>query len=165
MNDKEKEEIELTLKKLDAWQRHVNNYRTAANILARKLIEIGRIRLGLQLIAGNHDGSKLTSYIEWNYLFQEENKELLQLAIQEHQSTNPHHLEYWGDTEHIPRLHLAELVADTFSRSNEFGKDYWDYMKNTFFPEHNIKVNSRTYKIIKEFADLLVEKPFEPIKV
>src|ERR1700751_921069 len=141
-NNKQEEEIALTLKKLDVIMRHISNVQSACNIIGRKLIEKGEIHLGRQIIADSyfHDNSKLTSNLEWGYLFpSEENKELLQLAIEEHQSTNPHHLEYWKDTENIPRRYLAQLVADTFSRSNEFGKDYWKYMKEEFFPKYDIK--------------------------
>jgi hypothetical protein len=166
LSDKQKEQIEIALKKIEAIQRHISNVQDACNIIGRKLIERGELILGRQIIADSylHDNSKLTSFMEWEYLFQEENKELLQLAVREHQSANPHHLEYWKDTENIPRRYLAQLVADTFARSNEFGEGYWEFMKNKFFPKYKIRVNSRLYKIIKEFADLLVEKPFEPIK-
>lgn len=167
VNAKQEKEIEITLKKIDVILRHTTNVQEACRIIGRKLIERGEIHLGIQLIARScfHDNSKFSSFMEWNFLFQDENKELLQLAIEQHQSTNPHHLEYWQDTENIPRLYLAELVADTFSRSNEFGENYWDYMKGKFFPKYDIKKNTRVYKIIKEFADLLIEPPFESVKV
>ena len=50
----------------------------SCSLLGRRLIERGDVDLGVKLIANSylHDNSKFTSFVEWNYLFQKENKEL-----------------------------------------------------------------------------------------
>ncbi len=109
-----------------------------------------------------HDNSKFRG-LEWISLFGD-NEELLSLAIDHHRQTNSHHVAYWGCVENMPKIFLAELVCDLHSRAAEFGTDLKDYLKDTFFPKHNIVPNSRCYKYIKEFVDLLLDKPFGKIE-
>src|SRR5436190_8425553 len=131
MNVNDKEEIPLILKKIEAIQRHIRLVQEACDILGTRLVERGEIKFGIQIIAAGylHDNSKFTNYVQWNYLFQDEDKEMLKMAILDHQSTNSHHPEFWGTIDEMPRLELALLVTDLYSRSAEFGTSLSDYLK------------------------------------
>lgn len=119
----------------------------------------------LRLIALSyiHDNSKFFG-IEWLYL-NDESKEkesiLFQAALEQHQKSNPHHPEYWDSIANMPRIYLAEFVCDTIARSQEFGTDYREWLDNYLKNRQKLKPQNKTYKEIKSFTDLLLEKPFK----
>ena len=142
--------------------RHIKNVQEAAKLLGERLIDRGEKDLGRILIANSmiHDNSKFFG-IEWEYMSAEEtNKEKLQLAVLQHVTTNPHHPEYWGDIKDMPRIYLAEMVCDWHARSVEFGTDLRDWIKNAALEKYGITTQTKVYKTIKEFVDLLLDNPF-----
>ena len=110
--------------KLDRLTRHMDYVRLNCEIIGRKLIAQGKSSEGLSLIANGytHDNSKLFG-IEWDYMDPTcMDQRSLELAIDQHRRTNPHHPEYWAGIENMPDLYLAEMVADWKARSTEFGQ-------------------------------------------
>lgn len=149
-------------KHLQGVQRHIKNVQSSCNIIAERLIDQGEISFALHLLRNSqqHDVSKLVG-VEWKYLRPElfDTPEF-KLALEQHQLTNEHHPECWGDIKHMPRIHVAEMVADWNARSMEFGTDLRDWIKNQACKKYNITPNTKVYKTIKEFVDLLLEPPF-----
>lgn len=150
------------LSKIDSIQRHINNVQDAANLLARRLIERGEIDFGINLLANvmSHDQSKFKG-VEFEHLHAGEDKELFQLALKQHWSSNSHHPEFWGDINNMPRIFLAELVCDLKARSEEFGTDLRAYIKGEFSERHKLTPRCRPMTYINHFLDLLLEKPFK----
>lgn len=151
-------------KQLESVLRHIERVREDCETLGKTLIEEGEPDLGRQLVANGliHDNSKLHG-IEWLYLNCETKKdhpEKFALAVAQHQTTNPHHPEYWYSIEDMPRVYVAEMVCDWRSRSSEFSSDLRDWIKDSASKRYKFSLRGRVYKEIKEFVDLLVEKPF-----
>jgi hypothetical protein len=151
-------------KRLDILLRHISNVREDCEVLGLKLIKQGEETLGRQLIANGliHDNSKFSG-IEWEYLHtdvKEINPEAFKLALQQHQTTNPHHPEYWGDINSIPRLYVAEMLCDWHARSSDFGTDLWDWVKETAVPKYKLSTSGKVYKQLKEFMGMLLERSF-----
>jgi hypothetical protein len=147
-------------KRLDKIIRHIKHVQESCQLLGEKLIDRGEFEFGKNLIANGfiHDHSKFFG-IEWEHLNGIET-EAGRLALQQHQAVNMHHPEYWGGIEKVPRIYLAECVADWFCRSAEFGTSLRDWIKNVAMKKYNIPVNSKTHKEIKYFVDLLLEDVF-----
>lgn len=141
--------------------RHIRKVQDACELLAGKLLKKGEIDFARKLIACGltHDNSKFYG-VEWENLITSNKPELLKFAVHHHQQTNKHHPEHWGSIDDMPRLHLAEMVCDWYARSNEFGTDLWQWVKEDAVVKYNISLQGKTYKTIKEFIDLLLEKPF-----
>jgi hypothetical protein len=113
--------------------------------------------------AFKHDNSKFSG-VEWEYLHGDikiSNPENFQLAAEHHVYTNNHHPEYWGGIENMPLQHLAVLVCDWKSRSEEFGNDFIEWIDEKATLKYNFDSKSRVYKVIMNLAKLLVEKQFE----
>ena len=155
-----KNEIEITLKKIEAILRHIKNVQDACELLGKRLIERGEIEFGVQLIINGriHDLSKFDQF-EREYLIGNEDERTLMLAIFKHRSQNKHHAEFWGDIDSMPRIYVAEMVCDMFARSAEQGKDLRDFIKSKV-EEWKISTSGKTYKMIKEFVDLLLDDSF-----
>lgn len=155
-------------KRLDAVLRHIENVRDDCLLLGERLIQQGKDdgKLGRMLIANGliHDNSKLRG-IEWQYLHPDvkiNNPDAFHVAWQSHVSNNPHHPEYWpcGINEMSP-VYLAEMVCDWHSRSSEFGTDLWEWIKDEAIPKYKVSTSGKTYKYLKEFVDLLLERKFK----
>jgi len=156
------EEIVATKEKVEKLLRHISNVQEACGLLGKKLIEKGEINFGVRLIALGqmHDHSKWFG-IEWDYLIQGDFNGEAKLAATHHAKTNQHHPEYWGDDINLmPRLYVGEMVADWYSRVTEFGTDVREYIKDKAIPRYKISPQGKVYRWIKEFLDLLLEKPF-----
>lgn len=158
-------DISITLKRLSIIQRHIGHVMEACDLLGRRLIEIGEINIGLQLIANSylHDNSKFRG-IEFVGMSLPDDKELLKVTIKNHQLTNPHHVQYWGSVHLMPDVYLAELVCDLYARSHEFGTNLREYIDTDFKKNNKLTVRSKIYLKIKFFVDLLLDKPFETLK-
>lgn len=150
---------------LEIIQNHLHKVQVNANKLANQLNERGDEVFSRRLIALSyiHDNSKFFG-IEWLYL-NDETKEkepiLFYAALEQHQKSNPHHPEYWGNITDMPRLYLAEFVCDTIARSQEFGTDYREWLDNYLKSKQKLKPQNKVFKEIKSFTDLLLEKPFK----
>lgn len=169
--DKLRKEAESTLAKIRGITRHIRNVEDNCLILGEKLILLGKINLGKQLIANGfiHDASKFTG-IEFEYLSlnaptEENNKLKLKLAVHHHNTTNPHHPESWtGGIKEMPSVYLSECVCDWKARSQEFGTDLREWINNYATKKFGFTENDQVYKEIMFFVDLLCETPFEQIK-
>lgn len=169
-SDRIRREAELTMEKIRGIARHIRNVEDNCLLLGEKLIEKGEIELGRQLIANGyiHDASKFHG-IEWDHmapgqeLAEEGAKLKLKLAVQHHNRTNSHHPEYWATIQHMPRLYVAEMVADWKARSEEFGTSLRDWIDEVATKRFHFTKEERIYKEIIEFVDLLCSKPFENI--
>lgn len=149
-------------KHLDSLLRHVKLVYDAGVRLGKKAIENNEIDFGRKLIANCqcHDNSKFDG-IEWQYLrVGNEKSATFKMALLQHITTNPHHPEYWINIQSMPRVYLAECVADWYSRSTEFGTDLRSWVKNSAVAKYKIDLCSQTYEDIEKFLDLLLEKPF-----
>lgn len=153
---------EAIREKLDKLLRHIELVRATALLLGEKLIQQGDMRFGLDLIANSlaHDQSKFHG-IEWEYLVGGTfDNEATRLAASHHVRTNLHHPEYWGGIEQMPRIHVAEMVCDWYARSMEFGENVRDFVRERAMERFAISRQSKVYRWIKEFLDLILEKPF-----
>jgi hypothetical protein len=136
------------------------------------MIDRGEKSLGLELISNGyvHDHSKFSG-IEWLYLNEESKEtcpELFSAALHQHQSTNPHHPEYWqvdddiaSGIKQMPRLYIAEMVCDWKARSNEFGTDLRGWIKEKAAKKWLFTFQSSEYKQIKDIVDLLLDSEFK----
>lgn len=155
-----------TISKIRTLLRHINNVQENCLILGEKLIEKGEVQLGIHLIAKGqlHDNSKFYA-LELEYLDpKNEDKEKLNLAIQQHNQTNDHHPEYFGSIKEMPKICLAELVADWVSRSGEMGTSVRDWINEEATVRFGFTKDDEVYKQIMEFVDLLCDKPFSKIR-
>jgi len=162
---------EKTMEKIRALTRHIRNVEDNCLILGERLILSEEIELGRHLIANGfiHDVSKFFG-IEWDQLIigppikEDETKLKLKMAIYQHRKTNFHHIEYWSNIENMPDVYLAELICDLKSRSEEFGTSLIDYINECVDKKWKITKDSRTYKRILEFVNLLCNPVFQEIK-
>ena len=152
-------------KHLKSLLRHTDSVRQSCVILGERIIESGEERLGIDLISNGqiHDCSKFRG-IEWLYLradlVSSNENEKLERARQHHVSTNPHHPEYWGSIHSMPRVYVAEMVCDWYARSHEFGNDLRDWIKDKATKKFNMTVQSKAYKEVKDFVDILLDVKF-----
>jgi hypothetical protein len=172
MNKRQKSKIQETLSNVRGIIRHIKNVQDNCILLGEKLIELGEIELGKNLIANGlqHDASKFKG-IEYEFMapfFSKKEsadvsskKMKLRLAIHHHQSTNPHHVEYWGnEIIKMPEIYLAEFCCDIKARSEEFGTSLMDYINDEGIKRWKISKDDSVYKKIIKYVNLLCEKPF-----
>lgn len=165
--ERRKRDAENALAKIKRLVRHIKNVQDNCLILGEKLIEKGELTLGRDLIARGflHDNSKFFG-IEWDTLSAEDKpqeesaKVKLRYAIQHHAQVNNHHPEYFGGIEEMDRLSLCELVCDWKARSEEFGTDFRNWIKETATQRFGFTENDKIFKEIMGFVDLLCDKPF-----
>lgn len=145
--------------------RHIENVRQFGLLLGERMTEIGQERLGFSLIANTqiHDHSKFYG-CEWLYLRQDISDDvpshLIEFARIQHVSTNTHHPEYWGGIEKMPEIYMAEMVCDWAARSSEVGNDLREWIREKGTKKFNMKVQSKVYKDIKRFVDILLDPSF-----
>ena len=158
---------EIQIKRLKSIFRHIRNVQQNCELLAERLIEQGDFDFAKRLLINSmsHDKSKLIG-IEWEYLHGDvkdnpETQEKFFLAHQQHLANNEHHPEHWGGIEKMPDIYLAEFCCDISARASEFGTDIFDWLNNECLKKYNFTKNSRTYKTIKKYLSLLLEKKFK----
>jgi len=144
--------------------RHKVHVQQSCELLGNQLIVEGEKEVGHAMIANGwvHDNSKFYG-VEWLCLYddvKETNLEMFQLALLQHTQNNPHHPEYWNGIANMPRLYLAEFVCDIHARASEFGTDVRDWVKSSAAKRFDFTVQSRVYKDVKYFLDLLLKTPF-----
>lgn len=146
--------------KIDFLLKHIQMVQYYIGLMGKALIAKGEIDLGKRLIANGmlHDNSKFFG-VEWEHLSIEEDP-LLGEAISHHQQTNPHHPEYWGGIEFMPKLYILEMICDWKARSTEFGTDFKEWIEKIACKRYKIKKNSDKYNLIFESVELILEKPF-----
>ena len=147
--------------KLDRLTRHMDYVRLNCEIIGRKLMAQSKVKEGLSLIANGytHDNSKLFG-IEWDFMDPTcEDHKGLELAVDQHRRTNPHHPEYWAGIENMPDLYLAEMVADWKARSTEFGKCLMTWIGEDATKRYKFKEFDDTWNRIVVFVDMVCDKP------
>lgn len=148
---------------LDALIRHIGLVRDACVLLGKRLIAQGRPHFGRLLIARGfvHDASKFQG-IEWEYMTAGTDvpAEMRDLAIAHHRQTNAHHPEYWGGFEYMPEICVAEMACDLYARSQEFGTDLRQWIRETAVPRYNIDPAGEPYRWLEGFVEMLLAKPF-----
>lgn len=154
-----------TEEKLESLTRHISSVQKNCEHLGMKLIKLGHEDFGRQLIANGwqHDQSKFHG-AEWQYLhddIKESNPEAFKIALYQHNHTNSHHPEFFGSIELMPRIAVAEMCCDWYSRSAQFGQDVRDWIKERATKKFNFHTSSKVYRQIKEFMDLLLDAPFK----
>jgi hypothetical protein len=61
----------------------------------------------------------------------------------------------------MPRIYIAEMVCDWKSRSSEVGNDLRQWIKDKATGKFNFAVNSRVWKEIKYFVDMVLDPAFK----
>lgn len=149
--------------KLDKLIRHKRAVLENCILLAENLInEDGKnFDLARRLIAHGfeHDTSKLTTTIEWNHLTEaDEDDDMLDVAIKEHNESNMHHPESWDGIKNMPLVYLAEMVCDWKARSSELGTDFKEWIDTRATKRWGFTKRDRVYKDIMKFVNLLIER-------
>ncbi|HCI72100.1 MAG TPA: hypothetical protein DHV30_16495 [Balneola sp.] len=153
-------------KHLRSLLRHVDNVRQSSLLLGERIIESGNEKLGIDLISNGqiHDYSKFRG-CEWLYLRPEfidsTKKELFDSAKKQHVNSNPHHPEYWGSIHQMPKVYIAEMVCDWSARSHEQGNDLREWIREKGTKIFDMTTQSKVYREIKFFVDLLLEPSFK----
>jgi hypothetical protein len=142
--------------------RHKNNVNDAAELLAMRLIEKGEFVFAKNLTAKcfQHDCSKFYG-VEWECLHRDVDSEERNVAWKQHVETNDHHPEFWGDISEMPRICIAEMVVDWTARSREMGTNLRDWFKESAMEKYSIMPQSKKYKEIKYFLDLIIDPTFK----
>ena len=163
-NKPKPEPVALDIEHIKSLLRHVDNVRDACILLAERLIKQDEVQFARILISNSllHDASKFKG-IEWEDLRVGGDSDKLKAAYVQHISTNPHHPEYWGGIKNMPRIYIAEMVCDWFARSSEAATDLRAWIKNEAIPKYKMSPQGKTYKVIKEFVDILLDKPLTRI--
>lgn len=146
--------------------RHIDLVREACELLGERLIEKGETELAVQLIARGykHDNSKFHG-LEWKFLHQGEVAgEDLQVAQQAHILNNDHHPEFWGTIHSMPDVAVAEMVADWYARSQEFGTSLRDWIEEKALEKYEFKKSDEIFGKIMVFVDLLLVNYFSEPK-
>ena len=148
---------------IDNLIRHIELVREACILLGKRLMKNGRVEFGRLLIAKGfqHDVSKFYG-LEWDFMHagKDTPKDKLELAIHQHVCTNSHHPEYHGGIENMPELAVYEMVADWYSRSQEFGTSLRDWINSTAIDKYKIVIDGEVHRWINKAVDILLENSF-----
>lgn len=152
--------METYEKRIQKVLKHIQNVQRNCYDLGLKLIDLGELELGRNLIANGqiHDNSKFKG-IEFDHLFYGD--PLLLDVVKHHSSTNPHHPEYWGDIHSMPSVFIAEMVCDCAARASEFGTDLRVWFEQKATLKYNYTMNQPIGIHILKFLNLLLETPFQ----
>lgn len=139
---------------------HIQNVQKNCYKLGLKLIKQGEFHIGRNLIANGqiHDNSKFKG-IEFEELYFGSN--ILKEVVSHHNSTNPHHPEYWGVIQNMPDVFIAEMVCDCCARSSEFGTDVRVWFRETATTKYNFKMDDNIGNKITLYLNILLEQPFK----
>ncbi len=148
--------------KIETVLNHIQNVQRNCYKLGLKLIKLGEIEMGRNLIANGqiHDNSKFKG-IEFDHLFYGD--PILSDVIKHHSSTNPHHPECWEKIQSMPEIYLIEFVADVTARSSEFGSDIRVWIKEKATKKFNFSIDDEVGKKIIYYLDMLLDKPFNTL--
>ena len=145
---------------------HITLVRQTAETLWERLCDIGELELAKKIAyrASTHDASKFTG-LEFENLhltnFKDDN---LINAVNQHRSTNDHHPEFHvNGIKDMSREQIAEMVCDWSARSKEKGTGLREWIKEDATKRFNFTLQSKCYKDIKFFVDLLLDAPFKQI--
>lgn len=159
MSDTEEERLQSIL-------RHIKRVQDNCEMIAKGLVEDDEITLARVLVANAqmHDNSKFHG-IEWEYLngdTKENDPEKFAMALTQHVRTNLHHPEAWpGGIKEMPRIYVAEFVADVLARSQEFGTDIQGWLTGSAMKKFSFNASCKVYKDIKYFLGFVIEPAFK----
>jgi len=138
---------------------HIQNVQEFCFKLAVELIKDSQQRLARQLLkrALSHDLSKFSD-LEYYGMYSED-KAIKDLAINNHRSLNPHHIDYHVNLLDMQEVDLAEMACDLRARSVEFGSSVKDYVKD-FIEFRKISPNSKFYKSVTKYLNMIIEDKF-----
>lgn len=152
--------------RLELHWNHVTLVRQTAETLWKRLCDVGELALAQKLArrACTHDASKFTG-IEFENLHKTNFKdEDLVRAVENHRTTNDHHPEFHvNGIKDMSREQIAEMVCDWSARSKEKGTGLREWIKEDATQRFNFSLQSKAYKDIKFFVDLLLDDPFKKI--
>lgn len=155
------EEIKDFQRRIDMVWEHVENVRRAGKLMVDALIENGEYEKARMLATriSCHDASKFVG-IQWDRLTQKEKFEDGDFfdAVKDHQSTNDHHPEFWGSISDMPEISLVECIVDWKARSAEQGTSLVDWIKTIATKKYDFNLKGATWKRIRKYLDLLLEK-------
>lgn len=141
-------------------KRHIEKVQYNCGLVAEALKEEPKFARTLIANSYLHDNSKFYG-IEWHYLRQdvkESNPKLFEMALEQHQQTNPHHPEYWaGGIREMPSIYLAELACDWKTRSEDLGTNLMEFVKGPAADKFGYNTKCKVYQEIKRYIDLLLE--------
>lgn len=158
-NEVSLEDKEAYRKRLNLIWGHLENVRKFGKKLADRLIDEGDLELARILLkkVSEHDVSKFSG-IEWECMTVGEH-EMLFVAAKHHAETNSHHPEYFvRGIKDMSEAELAEMVVDWAARSSDLGTDLREWIKTKASKRYDFSLKSPTYKKIKRFVDLVLDK-------
>jgi hypothetical protein len=160
MENSNSENLIETLDRIELVLSHIKHVQENCYALGIKLIKLGEIELGRNLIANGqiHDNSKFRG-IEFKHLFTGD--DILNEAVSHHSSTNQHHPQYWGKIQKMPTLYIAEMVCDCTARSSEFGTNVREWIEQEATKIYDFTMDDEIGKQITYYLDLLLQKPFK----
>lgn len=153
------------IEKIDKLIAHIRGVQDNCLILGKKLIEKGDFVLGRNLIVNSmsHDLTKFFG-VEYEDLHKDAEKDDLKVAIHQHNSSNKHHIEFWGNAEKMEDVFIAEMVCDTVTRSQELAVNYLDWLTKEAPKRYKFSKKGKFLKKALYFYNLLIENPFKDIK-
>ena len=154
-------DFETKKEKLEVLIRHIEEVQKNCRLLADRLVsdDKSQFEFAKRLIANSylHDNSKFSA-LEWQHLTQgDEDDKMLDIVIEEHNSGNLHHPEYWDGIKNMPDVYLAECCADWRTRSSELGTDLKEWIDIKATKRWNFTKRDKVYKTIMKFVNLLLE--------
>jgi hypothetical protein len=155
-------DFETKTEKLEALIRHIEEVQKNCRLLADRLMaeDKANFEFAKKLIANSylHDNSKFSS-LEWMHLTRaEEDDEMLDVVIKEHNNSNFHHPEAWSDgIRGTPDIYIAEMTCDWKARSTELGTDLKEWIDTKATKRWGFGKRDKVYKKIMKYVDLLLE--------
>jgi hypothetical protein len=154
-------DFETKKEKLDTLIRHVEEVQKNCQLLAERLIAEDKcnFELAKRLVANGftHDNSKFFN-LEWAHLTLSDNDdELLDVVIKEHNSSSGHHPEYWDGIRNMPSVAIAEMICDWKARSTELGTDLKEWIDTKATKRWGFTKRDTVYKRIMKYVNLLIE--------
>lgn len=140
---------------------HIDNVQRNCKKLANAMIMRGELEFGKNLIAHAyiHDNSKFQG-VEFDYL-NNDNIDMLKIAIRNHQSINPHHPEYWGGIHKMPLIYIAEMAADWLARSQERGGSVMVWIQENATKKFGFEMTDEVGKNITFYISLMCPETFK----
>jgi hypothetical protein len=167
------EEYIIEVKYLETLLMHIQLVQNNCLVLAKKLMENGKTKLGRTLIQNSlkHDNSKFVG-MEWEFMALRDQKRklnkaeqaLLDRTIEQHCCTNEHHPEYWGTIHDMPEIYIIEMVCDWKARAQEFGTDVRKWITDEALKRFVFKTRDPTYEVIMKYVDMLCGPPLGTLK-
>lgn len=136
-----------------------------AQKLAQWLIAHDRVEVARMLLVNAyvHDLDKLGG-IQWLYMRKGARRtKALELAVSEHNTTNKHHPEAWGQIQQMDELSLMELTCDCVARAQEFGTGAREWFDNSATKKYGFKIGDEVHTKIMLWVDIILDKPFRPM--